>query len=192
MVVGWGVINTYAGVVQGNFRNRHPKCHSIADMAQVVGGTVTREVAGACFIISWIVCAASGINGATTGLNALSTHATCTNWFSLIITVAIMIIASFRRFEELTWISWAGFVSVFSAVLIVVIGVTLRDRPAAAPQTGDFELGYTVFAHPSFIQGITAAATIFSASAGTSAFLPVISEMRQPRDYKKCLYGCPS
>ena len=31
-------------------------------------------------------------------------------------------------------------------------------------------------------------ATIFSAGAGTSAFLPVISEMRRPRDYNKAVY----
>ena len=188
VVVGWGFINTYAGVVQGNFRNRHPMCHSVADMANVVGGRALREVAGACFIISWIICAASGINGASTALNALSDHATCTNWFALAVTVAVMILASFRRFEELGWISWVGFMSVFTAVFIVVVGVTLRDRPAVAPQTGDYDLGYHVVATPSFVGGIGASATIFAASAGTSAFLPVISEMRRPQDYKKSLY----
>lgn len=136
VILGWTSINTYAGLVQGNFRNRHPMVHSIADMAQVVGGPAAREVAGACFIISWIVCAASGINGASTGLNALSTHALCTNWFSLIVTVVVMIIASFRRFEELTWISWLGFLSVFSGVFIVVVGVTLNDRGCRAADGG--------------------------------------------------------
>jgi hypothetical protein len=27
-LVGWQALNTYLGVVQGNFRNRHPECHS--------------------------------------------------------------------------------------------------------------------------------------------------------------------
>ena len=40
------------------------------------------------------------------------------------------------------------------------------------------------------MEGITAAATIFCSGAGTSAFLPVISEMRQPRDYSKAVYTC--
>ncbi|PKY05992.1 transmembrane amino acid transporter [Aspergillus campestris IBT 28561] len=190
VVLGWGIINTYAGVVQGNFRNRHPMCHSVADMAGVVGGPLLREVAGVCFIASWIICAASGINGATTALNALSDHATCTNWYALAVTAVVVLVASLRKFGELSWISWAGFVSVFAAVFIVVIGVTLRDRPAGAPQTGDYDFGYHAVAFPSFVQGISAAATLFSASAGTSAFLPVISEMRQPRDYKKSLYLC--
>jgi hypothetical protein len=67
----------------------------------------------------------------------------------------------------------------------VVIAVTTLDRPAAAPQTGDFDLGYHVIAYPTFVAGITATATIFVSSAGTSAFLPVISEMRQPRIIEK-------
>lgn len=68
------------------------------------------------------------------------------------------------------------------------MGVTTRDRPAAAPQTGDFDLGYKVIGNPSFTTGITAAATIFVSSAATSAFLPVISEMRKPQDYPKAVY----
>lgn len=39
---------------------------------------------------------------------------------------------------------------------------------------------------------MVATATIFVSSAGTSAFLPVISEMREPKDYKKALYTCMS
>jgi hypothetical protein len=74
--------------------------------------------------------------------------------------------------------SWAGFASVYVAVFIVVVGVTTRDRPAAAPPTGDFDFGYHAIAYPTFVVGMTATALIFVSSAGTSAFLPVISEMR--------------
>lgn len=68
--------------------------------------------------------------------------------------------------------------------------MTTLDRPAAAPPTGDFEFGYHAIAHPTFVAGITAVATIFCSGAGTSAFLPVISEMKKPRDYNKAVYLC--
>lgn len=70
------------------------------------------------------------------------------------------------------------------------IGVTLNDRPAAAPQTGPFELGYYVIGTPNFVDGMNAASAIFVSGAGTTAFLPVISEMRRPKDYNKALYIC--
>jgi hypothetical protein len=47
-----------------------------------------------------------------------------------------------------------------------------------------------VIGNPTFVAGITSAATIFCSGAGTSAFLPVISEMKKPRDYNKAVYLC--
>lgn len=68
--------------------------------------------------------------------------------------------------------------------------MTTRDRPAAAPQTGDYEFGYFAIGHPTFVAAITSVSTIFCSGAGTSAFLPVISEMKRPRDYNKAVYLC--
>lgn len=67
------------------------------------------------------------------------------------------------------------------------IGVTVRDRPAAAPQTGEFELGFLAVNHPSFSAATVAMTNIFCASAANSAFIPVISEMRNPKDYNKAV-----
>ncbi|KAI5271525.1 neutral amino acid permease [Aureobasidium subglaciale] len=189
-VLGWCALNTYTGVILGNFRNRHAGCHSVADMAGVIGGPILREGAGLLFAAAYVICAASGIIGSTAALNALSEHAICTMWFAFIVTIVVAAMASARKFETMSYFTWAGFISVFVAVFIVVVGVAVRDRPAAAPRTGDFDLGYHVIGHPSFAGGITAAANIFSSSAGTSAMLPVISEMKNPKDYKKALYLC--
>lgn len=51
-VIGWGALNTYTAVIQGNFRNNHAHCHSIADMAEHVGGVVAREITGFLFIVA--------------------------------------------------------------------------------------------------------------------------------------------
>jgi hypothetical protein len=66
--------------------------------------------------------------------------------------------------------------------------VTTIDRPAAAPQEGDFELGFYAIGHPTFMAGMVATSTIFVSSAATSAYMPVISEMRKPHEYFKALY----
>ncbi|CAO2649817.1 Nn.00g011090.m01.CDS01 [Neocucurbitaria sp. VM-36] len=189
-VIGWGALNTYFAIVQGNFRNRHAHCHSIADMAHVVGGPILREICGGLFIIAYVLCSGSGIVGLSVGFNALSEHAACTVWWAFVAFVLVVACASVRKFEKIGWLSWAGFISVYVAVFIVVVGVTTRDRPAAAPQTGDYEFGYHAIAYPTFMVGMTATCTIFVSSAGTSAFLPVISEMRNPRDYNKAVYTC--
>lgn len=189
-IVTWGAFNTYAFVILGNFRLRRPHCHSIADMAEVAGGTIGKEITGLLFIIGYVLVTGSGIVGVSTALNALSHHAACTVWWSFLAMVVVIATASIRKLTHVGWLTYAGFISIYVAVLIVVIGVTTRDRPAAAPQTGPYELGYVAINNPGFAAGMVASSTIFVSSAGTSAFLPVISEMRNPKDYKKALYPC--
>ncbi|KAL4877946.1 transmembrane amino acid transporter protein-domain-containing protein [Aspergillus karnatakaensis] len=190
VLVAFTTLNGYGAVVQGNFRNRHPSCHSIADMAGVVGGVPLQELTGFLFIASHVITAASGVIGVSAAINALSTHAACTVWWSFLATVVIFLCASVRKFSHISWLSWVGFFSVLVAILVVVIGVTLRDRPAAAPASGDFDFGFNIIGSPSFAAGITATVTMFVSSAATSAFLPVIAEMKQPKDYNKAVYLC--
>jgi amino acid transporter len=70
------------------------------------------------------------------------------------------------------------------------IAVTLRDRPYAAPQTGPFELGFKVIGPGGFSASMSANAILFISSAGETAFVPVIAEMRNPKDFRKALYSC--
>ena len=119
-VLGWQALNTYCAIVQGNFRNSHAGCHSIADMAHHVGGAWLREVVGVFFLVTYAIVGASGIFGASVALNALSNHAICTNYFMLVATIAVFILSSVRKFEKIAWLTWGGFLSVFIAVFIVV------------------------------------------------------------------------
>ncbi|ETI26757.1 hypothetical protein G647_10202 [Cladophialophora carrionii CBS 160.54] len=157
-------------------------------MAKIVGGPVLKEIIGIEFMIAYVLSAGSGILGTSIGINALSMHGACTVWWSFLATVFISLVACIRKFEKLSWVTLVGFLSVFIAVFIVVVGVTTIDRPAAAPQEGDFELGFHAIGHPTFMAGMVATSTIFVSSAATSAYIPVISEMRKPREYYKALY----
>jgi hypothetical protein len=119
-VLGWQALNTYCAIIQGNFRNSHAGCHSIADMAQHVGGAWCREVIGILFLVTFAIVGASGVFGASVALNALSNHAICTNYFMLVATLAVFLLASVRKFEKISWLTWGGFISVYVAVFIVV------------------------------------------------------------------------
>ncbi|KAG9248037.1 hypothetical protein BJ878DRAFT_580359 [Calycina marina] len=151
-------------------------CHSIADMAEVIGDVFFKKLVRFLFLIAY-VCADSSILSVSIGLNVLSTHAVCTVWWWFIAATVIALMASVRKFDNIGWVTWSGCISIFAAVFIVVIAVTTSDHPTAALQTGPFDLGY-----------YTASATILVFTAGTSVFLPVISEMRQPKDFRNTLY----
>lgn len=201
VILGFGLFNGYNGMLQAEYRLKHPHCHSIADIAYDLGlrsgfknprinlaiARCNRELAGFCMISTWVLVVAGGIIALSTAFNVFSNHSICTIGWNFIAAVIIALVASFPKLHEIGWLSYFGFVSIYAAVLIVVIAVTQNSRPAIAPPTGPFELGFYVTASSTFGDGMTASSTIFYSTAGTAAFLPVISEMRNPREYWKPL-----
>ncbi|KPI38301.1 N amino acid transport system protein [Cyphellophora attinorum] len=191
VLIAVGCVNCYVGKIQGDFRNKHPSCHSIADMIGIVGGPIVRELFGGLYIIAWVLCSGSGINGSGVAFNALSEHGACTVWFNFVSMIIVATMASVRTFQNIGWLGWVGFISIYSAVFILVVAVTQVDRPAAAPKEGPIDLDYVTWGvAPTFAAGMVATTTIFVSSAGTSAFIPVIAEMRRPSEFNKALYLC--
>lgn len=101
-VFGWGLLNTWAAVIQGDFRNNHRGCHSIADMANEVGGPICREITGALFIVAYVLLTGSGILGVSIAFNVFSGHAVCTNWFSFVAMILVVAAASFRKMSQVS------------------------------------------------------------------------------------------
>jgi amino acid permease len=79
-----------------------------------------------------------------------------------------------------------------TAVLTVTVAVGLQDRPSDAPKEGVWKSDYVLFANPSFTDAISAISTIIFSYAGTGAFFPIVSEMRDPGQYNKALFLCHS
>ncbi|GFF98792.1 hypothetical protein IFM53868_09977, partial [Aspergillus udagawae] len=73
---------------------------------------------------------------------------------------------------------------------IVTITVGIQVRPAAAPQDGVWTSDYRIVNNPSFTEAISAVSTLIFAYAGTPAFFPIVSEMRDPRYYARALLVC--
>ncbi|KAG9570949.1 amino acid transporter, partial [Aureobasidium melanogenum] len=189
-LVGFAGLNIYTALVLGDYRLKHTQCHMLADMMGNIWGRVGRELVGIQIIIAQVLISAGGIVTTATAFNALSDHGTCTAIFSLVSAILISLCSSIRTFSRLGWLTWFGFLTFFLAVFIFTVAVTQQDRPAAAPKTGTFELGWTAIAYPSFVVGMINTSNIFVSTSGSSMFLPVISEMRRPQDYRKaCLWA---
>lgn len=150
-------------------------------------GRIGYELVNIMYLVAFVLCTGSGLLGTSIAFNALSEHGACSVWFSFVATCLIICFSSIRKFDKMTWPMTGAFFSVMGGILAVVVGVALRDRPAAAPATGDFDLGFKIVANPTFAGGVTAAATIFISSAAGPVYIPVIAEMRRPQDYRKAV-----
>jgi hypothetical protein len=157
-------------------------------MMGLLWGKIGRELVGVQIIIAQVLISAGGIVTTAVGLNALSNHSQCTVVFALVAAILITACSSIRTFSKLGWLTWFGMITFTAGVFVFTIAVTQQDRPAAAPPTGDFDLGWNIIVYPGFVVGMVSAANLFICTSGSSMFLPVISEMRRPQDYRKaCL-----
>ncbi|CAK7234861.1 hypothetical protein SBRCBS47491_009091 [Sporothrix bragantina] len=55
LLVCWGSLTTYYAYIMYAFRMRYPGVHNIADAAGLMGGRIAREIAGALFLLTWVV-----------------------------------------------------------------------------------------------------------------------------------------
>ena len=154
-------------------------------MCAQMWGRAGRELVAIQILVAQVLITAAGIVSCSTAFNALSEHGACTVVFTFVSAALITGFSSVRTFSRLGWLTWIGFTTFFIAVFIFVVAVTQQGRPAAAPPTGDFDLGWVAIAHPNFVAGIVASTNLFIFSSGSSMYLPVVSEMRKPHDYRK-------
>ncbi|CAH0026265.1 unnamed protein product, partial [Clonostachys rhizophaga] len=83
-----------------------------------------------------------------------------------------------------------SYILVAGSVFTVTIAVGVQDRLAAAPQDGPWKSDFAIAKRPTFIKAVSALSTYISAYAAAPLFFPVISEMKDPRDYTKALLVC--
>lgn len=196
----WSAVNTYMAHIQGQFKLAHPRMHTIIDAAEIAtldlsGGSkglarLAKAAAEVLYVISWLLCIGLSVLAIGTALNAVSSHGACTVAFNVVGFVLCTATGSIRKIHGLGLILWVGFVSAVASILIVVIATAVRSRPAAAPPTGDFDLGFSARppAGTTFAQAWAASIAIYASSANTCGYVPVMSEMRRPADYFKSLY----
>ncbi|KAF4471294.1 neutral amino acid permease [Fusarium albosuccineum] len=189
LLVAWGSLTTYYAYVMYVFRMKHPGVHNIADAAAVIGGSILREIAGILFLLTWVLSSGSGFIGLAQGFKILANGKVCTVVWTMVAALLTAVVASIPTLGKLAILTWIGFASIFTAVFVVVVGVSQVDRPAAAPQTGPYDLGVISVGNLAFVPGLTAAINLFAGYASTPTFMPVVAEMRVPSAFPKALFS---
>ncbi|KAL2839538.1 transmembrane amino acid transporter protein-domain-containing protein [Aspergillus pseudodeflectus] len=185
-------ITTWSDYVVGTFKLNHREVYSIADVGGIMFGGLGRGLFGAAFCLYWIFVAGSGMLSISIGLNAVSTHATCTAVFVAVAAIIGFGFGSIRTLGKFTLLAWVGLICILTAILAVTIAVGIQDRPASAPQEGNWSSDYKITSNPSFTEAITAVSSLIFAYAGTPSFFSIVSEMRDPRYYTRSLLICQS
>jgi hypothetical protein len=178
LIIGLGILATYTGYVIGQFRARYPHIQNLADAGEILLGRFGRELFGLGQILFSIFIMGSHILTFAVMMNTITEHGTCSIVFSVVGMVICMVCSLPRTMKNMTWISIMSFVSIFSAVMITMIGVGVQSR-------GGILAAATV--ETNLVHGFTAVTNIVFAYCAHIAFFGLISEMRNPKDFPKAL-----
>ncbi|RAH56725.1 hypothetical protein BO85DRAFT_469414 [Aspergillus piperis CBS 112811] len=181
-------ITTWSGYIVGTFKINHRDVYSIDDAGALMFGSVGRWVLSAAFCLYYVFTSGSAILGLSIGLNAVSTHATCTAVFTAVAAIFGFCFCSIRTLGRITTIAWVGLPCILTAVIIVTVAVGIEDRPADAPKTdGPWVSDWVAVGHPSFADGIAAVSNLLFSFTGIPGFFSIVSEMRDPHQYTKAV-----
>ncbi|KAE8377561.1 amino acid transporter [Aspergillus bertholletiae] len=178
LIVGLGILALYTGYVIGQFRERHPHIHNLADAGEILMGRFGRELFGLGQILFSIFIMGSHIVTFTIMMNTITDHGTCSIVFSIVGMVICLVLSLPRTIKNMTYISIASFVSIFSAVMITMIGVGVQ-----------YPGGVNIHAtqQTNIYHGFTAVTNIVFAYCAHVAFFGLIAEMEEPKDFTKAL-----
>ncbi|KAM0716181.1 hypothetical protein Q7P37_008695 [Cladosporium fusiforme] len=189
-LVAIGVITTWASYVVGTFKQRHNDVYGIDDAGYLMFGCVGREVLAIAFCLCYIFVSGSGMLSISIAFNALSEHGACTAIFVAVAAIATFGLASIRTLGRIQMLAWVGIISILVAVFTVTIAVGVQGGPEAAQTDAPWVSDYKLFGNPSFAEASAAVSAFTFAYAGAPAFFPVVSEMRDPRQYTTALLIC--
>ena len=185
-IIGMGILVTYTAYVLLQFFRKYPTVLNCVDCFRIIGGAPLAIIVGIAFVLNLILTCASAVLTMSIALNSMSEHALCTVLFILIPTLVSWILCFPRKMKFMADFGILCTISIFAAVLIVMIALGVAE-PNGAPPGWDKEIA--IVGHPSFTQGFTAVLNIAFAFAGNQAFVTVMAEMKDPSaDFMPSMY----
>ncbi|KAJ5364135.1 uncharacterized protein N7496_009848 [Penicillium cataractarum] len=179
LIIGLGLLATYTGYNIGLMRERYPHIQNLADAGEILLGRFGRELFGAGQFLFCIFVMGSHILTFRVMMNTITNHGTCSIVFSLVGMLISLVLSIPRTMRGMTWISFASFLSIFSAVMITMIAVSVEEHPGRVIEATVETNLYTAF---------QAVSNIVFAYCAHVAFFGLIAEMETPKDFKKSLF----
>ncbi|TIC07978.1 hypothetical protein E3Q14_04095 [Wallemia mellicola] len=182
-----GFLTTYSNVIISNYVQEHPEIDTVSDIGYSLFKRPGKEIFEVAFCIYMIMIVSSGLLGMSTALSQLSDNGACSVIFVSVMAIVVFLLASLHQARYVSYAAWFGVGCIIVSVMIVTIAVAVADRPAAAP-VGEYNLGLTASVKGSFVDVMSGISTIIFAYGGLPAFIPIMKEMKQEKDFTKSLY----
>lgn len=105
LIIGLGFISTYSGYVIGQFRQRYPFIHSMADAGDILMGRIGREVLEIGQLLFFLFATGSHLLTFTVMMNTLTEHGTCSIVFGVVGLILSFLLSLPRTMKNVSWLA---------------------------------------------------------------------------------------
>lgn len=107
LIVGLGFLSTYSGYVIGQFRQRYPFIHSMADAGDILFGPIGRNFLEFAQLLFFVFATGSHLLTFTVMMNTLTDHGTCSIVFGVVGLILSFILSLPRTMKNVSWLAMA-------------------------------------------------------------------------------------
>ncbi|KAL1947678.1 hypothetical protein VTO73DRAFT_13402 [Trametes versicolor] len=179
LVIGLGAIATATGYMIGLFKLRYPHVHNMADAGEILAGPIGREVLGGAQAVFMIFICGSHVLTGLIAFDTITAGASCSVLWAAVAAIICLVLTLPRTLNGISYMSVVSFISIITAVLITMIGVSVAGHKGGVKASAG---GLT------FASAFLAVTDIIFAYAGHVGFFTFIAEMKEPKDFAKALY----
>ncbi|CCH41201.1 Auxin transporter protein 1 [Wickerhamomyces ciferrii] len=179
----------YTGCIIGDYCSRYPHIQSICDIGQHLfwGKKWAWYATAACFILNNTLIQALHVLIGAKYLNTVSHHGACTVVFAVVSAIICCIFSLPRTFSHMSFVGIFAAATMFVAVILSIVFAAIQDHPEGFDGTPVHwnlwpEKGTT------YVSGMSAMLNIVYTFVGQICYPSFISEMKNPKDFKKAIY----
>ncbi|CCH59337.1 hypothetical protein TBLA_0B05020 [Henningerozyma blattae CBS 6284] len=179
----------YTGLIISEFCEKHPQLMNVCDIGQYLfGGYRSVWYATAiCFLGNNILIQGLHVLVGAKYLNTITDHSQCSVVFSVIIVIISLIFSLPRKFSSMSILGYFSAGTMFIGVVLAMIFSGIQSHPYKYNGT---PVKYTLFPEKgtTYVDAMCACLNIVYSFVGQITYPQFISEMRNPKEFRKVLW----
>ncbi len=180
----------YTGCIIGDYCAKYPHIQSICDIGQHLfwGKKWAWYATAVCFILNNILIQALHVLVGAKYLNTISNHGACSVAFAVVAAVVCLLFSLPRTFSHMSFVGIFAAATMFVAVVLSMAFAGVQDHPEGFKPGKPVHWNLWPEEGTTYVSGMSAMLNIVYTFVGQICYPSFISEMKNPKDFKKAIY----
>lgn len=181
----------YTGLIIGDYCAAYPHITNVCDIGQHLfwGSKIVWYLTAACFLLNNTLIQALHVLVGAKYFNTISDNTTiCSIVFGVVTAIICFLFSLPRTFSHMSVVGYFSAATMFIAVVLSMVFAGIQDHPNHYEESVPVHYNLWPEEGTTYVAGMSAFLNIVYTFVGQITYPSFISQMKQPKDFKKALY----